>query len=51
MTTPLASRNAIAMRRRHLRRKRAERLLTIAYHAAAVAGLVFIACLILGLLP
>jgi hypothetical protein len=47
MTSPLACDRALAMRRRHLVRKRAEHVLTIAYHAAAVAGLVFIACLIL----
>ena len=51
MTSPPACNRALAMHRRHLARKRAERVRTIAYHAAAVSGFVFIACLILGLLP
>ncbi len=51
MTPPLARRNTIAMRHRNLRRKRAERVLTVIFHAAAVIGFLFIAGLILGLLP
>ena len=51
MTPPPACNRALAMHRRHLARERAERVRTIAHYAAAVAGFVFIACLIMGLLP
>ncbi len=51
MTRSSACNRALAMHRRHLARKRAERVRTIACHTAAVAGFVFIACLVMGLLP
>jgi hypothetical protein len=50
MTPELVNSTALAMRRRHLRRKRVERLATVAYHALAAAGVLFIASLIVGLI-
>lgn len=49
MTPALANSAALTMRRRHLRRKRVERVATVAYHGLAAAGLLFIVALILGL--
>lgn len=44
----LACHNALAMRRRHLRRKRIERVATWTYHACAALGFTFILALIIG---
>lgn len=50
MTPLFANSTALAMRRRHLRRKRVEHLLTWTYHGLAAAGLLFIASIVLGAL-
>jgi hypothetical protein len=47
----LASSRALTMRRRLLRRRRLDRVATIAHHLAAAIGVAFIVALALGLLP
>lgn len=51
MTGPLfANSTALAMRRRHLRRKRMQTTATIVYRSVAAAGWLFIIAIVLGVL-
>jgi hypothetical protein len=51
LTPDLANSSALAMRRRHLCRRRIVRVATVAYHAAAAVGVAFIVAIVLGLVP